>query len=369
MVLETICMSKLTSKISDLIRLARYSDAEKILKKVVKSKDCRTAVELIPLVAVNKELESYYRQLIRMLASKQMATPQVKKYLELFIAKHSSEFFDEVRFVFSENSVLPEVAIDCLAFYAFLTGSFDKVKSYFVKKHPNNFVVFQAIWQQYQAHFPDYCHHDQFFGAEQKKSLTYDTLNEQINLQKAESTFPDYLCELIIKIFQPQLQPSQIINPITMQKESHPVRTSSGIGFAELPLMFKYSLLESYIAEVLGIDFGRMEPPQILKYEVGEEYKPHYDHIPASSLEANGQPGNQRESTYIIYLNQDCKGGETQFPLINGLYVKGHKGDVFKFDNCYPDGALIRESQHASTPIEEGVKWVLVIWIRQKHWR
>lgn len=52
-------------------------------------------------------------------------------------------------------------------------------------------------------------------------------------------------------------------------------------------------------------DDHSVEPLQILRYQPGEEYRPHYDTL--------ARMQNQRVLTFLIYLNEDYDGGETLF--------------------------------------------------------
>ena len=67
------------------------------------------------------------------------------------------------------------------------------------------------------------------------------------------------------------------------------------------------------------------EPLQVLRYRPGQEYRPHFDAI--------GDEDNQRVLTFLVYLNEDYEGGETEF-IATGFKVKGKKGDGLLFRNA-----------------------------------
>jgi len=50
---------------------------------------------------------------------------------------------------------------------------------------------------------------------------------------------------------------------------------------------------------------------QILHYENGQKYEPHYDYF---HDKANQQLGGHRIATVLLYLSNVRKGGETFFP-------------------------------------------------------
>jgi prolyl 4-hydroxylase len=66
--------------------------------------------------------------------------------------------------------------------------------------------------------------------------------------------------------------------------------------------------------------------------------------------------------TFLLYLNDDYEGGETEFPVI-GLRWKGRKGEGLFFWNVQPGGAPDERTLHAGAPVSRGEKWVLSQWI------
>ena len=74
------------------------------------------------------------------------------------------------------------------------------------------------------------------------------------------------------------------------------------------------------------------EPLQILRYQPGQEYRPHFDWLDV---------GNRRVMTALIYLNDDYEGGETAFTK-TGLKVKGRTGDVIIFKSEGPTASSTR---------------------------
>ncbi|XP_047173402.1 uncharacterized protein LOC124841211 [Vigna umbellata] len=100
---------------------------------------------------------------------------------------------------------------------------------------------------------------------------------------------------------------------------------------------------------------------QILHYEVGKKYEPHYDYF---LDEFNTRNGGQRIATVLMYLSDVEEGGETVFlvatanfssvPWWNdlsqcarkGLSVKPKRGDTLLFWSMRPDASLDPSSLH-----------------------
>jgi prolyl 4-hydroxylase len=164
-------------------------------------------------------------------------------------------------------------------------------------------------------------------------------------------------CDFLIEVAVPRFGPSVVVDPRTGQQVPNPVRTSDGAAFplaGENPAMHA---LCCRLAAASGTDVGQGEPLQILRYSPGQEFRPHFDSIHDTD--------NQRILTFLVYLNDDFEGGETQF-LATGLKVKGHKGDGLLFRNADDFGNPDPNAQHAGLPPITGEKFLASRWIRQR---
>ncbi|KAL9269159.1 putative prolyl 4-hydroxylase 10 [Drosera capensis] len=118
---------------------------------------------------------------------------------------------------------------------------------------------------------------------------------------------------------------------------------------------------------------------QILHYEVGQKYEPHYDYF---LDEFNTKNGGQRIATVLMYLSDVEEGGETVFPAAKGnfsavpywnelsecakggLSVKPKMGDALLFWSMNADASLDPSSLHGGCPVIRGNKWSSTKWIR-----
>ena len=76
----------------------------------------------------------------------------------------------------------------------------------------------------------------------------------------------------------------------------------------------------------------------VLRYEPGQEYRPHRDYRPPSSIERDRPEAGNRLRTICVYLNHVEAGGETEFPIA-GAQISPQPGRAVIFDNLFPDGA------------------------------
>ena len=110
-----------------------------------------------------------------------------------------------------------------------------------------------------------------------------------------------------------------------------------------------------------------MEGPTVLHYAIGEEITNHYDfvnpRIPNYAAEI-AQRG-QRIVTFLVYLNDDYEGGETDFPSL-GLRYHGAKGQGLFFTNALPNGEADLRMVHAGLPPKDNEKWLMSQFIRNR---
>lgn len=110
---------------------------------------------------------------------------------------------------------------------------------------------------------------------------------------------------------------------------------------------------------------NNQEQLQVVQYNKGGFFNPHYDACEGTSEYCKRMDGNQgpRLYTVLIYLNDDFEGGETVFPKINKV-VKPEKGKAVLFRNVDDNGVIIKESFHGGVPVKEGEKWIANKWVR-----
>jgi prolyl 4-hydroxylase len=175
-------------------------------------------------------------------------------------------------------------------------------------------------------------------------------------------------CEQMIELSRGKLARSSVVNNETGAYDIHPHRTSYGTYFdrGENDLIRR---LEKRIADLVQYPEENGEPIQILHYEPGGEYKPHYDYFDPR------QPGNeqvltqggQRIATLVMYLNDVETGGSTVFPEV-GIDVLPRRGNAVYFAYCSETGALDSRSLHGGSPVGGGEKWIATKWFRERQY-
>jgi prolyl 4-hydroxylase len=169
-------------------------------------------------------------------------------------------------------------------------------------------------------------------------------------------------CAYVIGLAAPMLEPSRIVDPLTGQGRQDPVRTNLAMAFSSGRMSCVMTQLAIRLSQCAQTPLENAEPPGVLSYRPGQEYRPHFDWLAAGP---GLDRGGQRTRTALVYLNQGYGGGQTHF-LDPGLDVPAGEGDCVVFDNVEADGAPDMNSRHAGRPVTSGVKYLWSQWYRER---
>ncbi|KAG8660047.1 hypothetical protein MANES_02G110601v8 [Manihot esculenta] len=169
-------------------------------------------------------------------------------------------------------------------------------------------------------------------------------------------------CDYLINLAKPHMQKSVVVDSKTGKSKDSKVRTSSGT-FLPRGRDEKIREIEKRISDFTFIPVEHGEGLQVLHYEVGQKYEPHFDYF---KDEFNTMNGGQRIATLLMYLSDVEEGGETVFPSAKGNYsavpwwnelsecgkgglsVKPKMGDALLFWSMNPDASLDPSSLHVN---------------------
>jgi len=190
-------------------------------------------------------------------------------------------------------------------------------------------------------------------------------------------------CEYLISLAKPNMQKSTVVDSATGKSKDSRVRTSSGTFLARGRDKIIRNI-EKKIADFTFLPMDHGEGVQVLHYEVGQKYEPHFDYF---LDEFNTKNGGQRMATVLMYLSDVEEGGETVFPSAKGnisavpwwnelsdcgkegLSVKPKMGDALLFWSMKPDASLDPSSLHGGCPVIKGNKWSATKWVRVNEYK
>ncbi|XP_077246717.1 2-oxoglutarate (2OG) and Fe(II)-dependent oxygenase superfamily protein [Tasmannia lanceolata] len=190
-------------------------------------------------------------------------------------------------------------------------------------------------------------------------------------------------CEYLIELAKPYMAKSTVVDSETGRSKDSRVRTSSGM-FLRRGRDKIIRDIEKRISDFSFIPVEHGEGLQILHYEVGQKYEPHFDYF---LDEFNTKNGGQRIATVLMYLSDVEEGGETVFPSAKvnsssvpgwnelsecakkGISVKPRMGDALLFWSMRPDASLDPMSLHGGCPVIRGNKWSSTKWLHVNEYK
>jgi len=169
-------------------------------------------------------------------------------------------------------------------------------------------------------------------------------------------------CEALIALARTRMQRSTTVDQSTGASIVHEARTSRGMFFepGENDLVGR---IEARIARLLAWPLERGEGMQVLCYDRGAQYKPHYDYFtPGPAAGAILERGGQRVGSLVMYLNEPAAGGATVFSDVE-LSVTPQRGNAvfFSYAQAHPSSLTL----HGGAPVQAGEKWVATKWLRR----
>jgi hypothetical protein len=173
-------------------------------------------------------------------------------------------------------------------------------------------------------------------------------------------------CDWLIARAKPRLKAAEVYDPesqggIRVEHMRNNRDTSFDIVHSDLILM----ALRERIAKLALLGGESLEPTMVLHYTPGQRFAPHFDFVDpaAPHLQGDIARNGQRVATFLLYLNGDFEGGETDFPTL-GWRFKGGRGDAVLFWNVDGLGDPDFRTLHAGLEPSRGEKWVLSQWLR-----
>jgi len=121
-------------------------------------------------------------------------------------------------------------------------------------------------------------------------------------------------CDYLISLAKPHMHKSTVVDSETGKSKDSRVRTSSGTFLPRARDKFIRNI-EKKIADFSFLPVENGEGLQVLHYEVGQKYEPHFDYF---LDDFNTKNGGQRMATVLMYLSDVEEGGETVFPAAKG---------------------------------------------------
>jgi prolyl 4-hydroxylase len=189
-------------------------------------------------------------------------------------------------------------------------------------------------------------------------------LHELENPKFAVYTLDDFLkpreCAQIIALIAHYLTPSSL----AFEYGAVGIRTSQTAYLAQLrsPALLG---LDAKICRTLGIRAEYSEGIQAQRYDVGGEFKPHWDAFEpgTDTFKRFASVRGNRTWTFMVYLNDVEAGGATRFTQIDRA-VTPRTGMALFWNNLHEDGTPNMATEHCGEPVTRGHKIIITKWFR-----
>ena len=170
-------------------------------------------------------------------------------------------------------------------------------------------------------------------------------------------------CGALIALIDADRVPSPVVGDAAVS----PHRTSETCYLYPGPA--PVTAVETKLDQLTGLEPGYGEALQGQRYAVGQEFKPHHDYFDTAQPYWLDQVtmGGQRTWSAMTFLNEPEAGGRTNFPTA-GLAIAPKAGNLVIWNNMDDYGAPNPGSLHQGMPVEQGVKYVLTKWYRERPW-
>lgn len=174
-------------------------------------------------------------------------------------------------------------------------------------------------------------------------------------------------CLHLMALAQPLLEPAKVYDFRARQLRLDPMRSNRNAALSISDTDLVVQLIRARTALAAGVAQVNLEPPEILNYNPGEQYRLHVDffHPSVPHFAEIIRERGQRTRTLLIYLNEDYSGGETEFPKL-GIKFRGRPGEALLFENVNAAGEGDMLTAHAGTPVTTGRKWLFSQWMRNQ---
>lgn len=192
-------------------------------------------------------------------------------------------------------------------------------------------------------------------------------LSDSPVIRAYERLVSDAVCNWLIERAKPRLGPALVYDPVAREdiQDAHRSNTAASFNLIDTDLVLL--LVQHRMSASCGVPLENMETLSVLHYAVGEEIKNHFDFVDPKTPNYRQEIADrgQRIVTFLLYLNDDYDGGETDFPRL-GITHKGRRGDGLYFGNALPTREPDLRMIHAGRPPLRGEKWVVSQFIRDR---
>lgn len=187
-------------------------------------------------------------------------------------------------------------------------------------------------------------------------------------LKVIDGFITDEECAHLIELAKPRLAAAEVSGEAGAQRSEG--RTSTMCWIEHEASSVVHGLIQR-LSALVRLPMHHAEALQVVHYNNGEHYSPHYDAYDISTelgqryVAASGN----RLISVIGYLNTVSDGGSTWFPKLQ-LQVGAVAGRITVFENCLPGTNQINpDLLHEGCAVGNQEKWAFNLWFRERQYQ
>ena len=167
------------------------------------------------------------------------------------------------------------------------------------------------------------------------------------------------ICDALVENARERLEPIGVTG-----QDPVGIDVAGAMRFGVSDVTLQIILMLDRIAELVGVPHRGLEAPTILRFAGGKDYPAHVDYFDETDPEQREliARDGQRAVTFLVFLNDDFSGGETNFPSLPRQF-EAKKGDALFWWNINNDGTPVPATLNGNLAVTSGEKWVLSQWI------
>jgi prolyl 4-hydroxylase len=194
-----------------------------------------------------------------------------------------------------------------------------------------------------------------------------ETLHEGPLVRCFAELATDPVCDWLESRAEGRLRRALIYDPAQGGTVADHMRSNSIVTFDLADVDLVQVMLQHRMAAACGVPVHHAEGPTILHYAVGEQITNHFDFVNpgVEDYETLIAERGERIITFLLYLNDDYDGGETDFPRIGVRHRGRRRGGLF-FTNALPNGKPDHRMVHAGLPPTRGEKQIVSQFFRSR---
>jgi prolyl 4-hydroxylase len=183
---------------------------------------------------------------------------------------------------------------------------------------------------------------------------------DKVDLYLLENFLSEKECAKLTGLAAHHLRPSTLAYVI--KDEDFRTSTTADLCHLKSPVAVN---IDEKICRTLGIRPEYAEGIQAQRYDVGQQFKAHYDYFEPNTKvyqKFAGVRGN-RTWTFMVYLDDAMEGGATRFTAID-LAIRPKTGTAVLWNNLGADGSPNPATRHCGEPVTRGRKTIITKWFR-----